>query len=198
MMAYRRCVPEDASCDSFFDRVSPVTYGDDFALSVSQEFSDKFNFETCRDAMSTFGIHITPASKEKEGKKFCLFTELEFLKRKFVWCHELQRWTGPLDLASIHKSLLICLYEGNIPREQQCVEIMRSALFEMFFHGRNDFTLFRKYVLLCVKKYSLEDYFRVSTFPDYDTLLLKYKSNKYVDIFEVELDEPEFYPLSEQ
>ncbi len=194
-MAYRRCVPTDPNLEEFFELVHPITYGDDFALSVHERLSDSFNFETCQAAMSTFGVKITPATKDKEGKKFCLFTELEFLKRKFVWCHELQRWTGPLDKSSISKSLLIGLYEGNIPREQQCVEIMRSALFEMFFHGKNQFDRFRKQIFDCVDAYALDDYFKAKTFPTYENLLERYKDKSYVDIFEVDMDEPEFYQL---
>lgn len=195
-MAFRRVYPGKPFSE-FFEHIVVTTYGDDFIVGVNDECI-QFNFLTVQSAMRTFGVEITPATKDKEGKAFCLFTDLEFLKRKFVWCHELQRWTGPLDQASISKSLLIGLYEGNIPREQQCVEIMRSALFEMFFHGKDLFDQFRKQIIECVSTLHFEEYFNISTFPTYPELLEKYRDCSYVDIFSTAKFTPEFLALDLQ
>jgi hypothetical protein len=164
-MAYRRCIPEDSDLVHFSERVRLVTYGDDFIVSVKPDYTDRLNFRTIKDAMATFGIEITPASKEMGVYNTTQIEKLDFLKRNFLFSDDLNRWVGPLKEKSICKSLLIGLKSDSITHEEQAVFTMMSAVQEYFFHGRDKFNEFRDQVLECIEYYNLGYLVRECTFP---------------------------------
>jgi hypothetical protein len=172
-MAYRRIITDDPNLIKFQSRCKVVTYGDDFIVAVKPEIK-QFNFVTMKQAMSTFGVSITPAVKTDSDYEFLPLSEIDFLKRRFVYHEDLQRYVGPLDMKSIQKSLLISLRSDSITPEEQAVYSMMSAQQEMFAYGREAFETFTKNVYACIQHYNLQYLVKKGTFPTYDQLLIKY------------------------
>lgn len=178
-MAYRRVVTDDPDLTKFQERCCVVTYGDDFIVSVKPEIS-QFNFMSMKKAMGEFGVIITPAVKTDDDYEFLELSQIDFLKRKFVFHEDLQRWVGPLDMKSIEKSLLISVRSDSITPEEQSIYAMMSAQQEMFAYGREAFEDFTDKIFKCIEQMKLIYLVKKGTFPTYDQLLAKYQNKSIV------------------
>jgi len=184
-MAYRRVVKDDPNLLLFQERVRVVTYGDDFIAAVKPEIKH-FNFKTMKSAMATFGVKITPAVKTAEDYDFLSITEIDFLKRRFVYSNDLNRWVGPLDPKSISKSLLISVRSESITEQEQAVYTMMSACQESFFHGEEFFNNMRNNILECIDYYKLHYLVRSHNFPTYQEFIEKYTNQSVVHVYSEE------------
>lgn len=184
-MAYRRVVKDDPNLLLFQERVRVVTYGDDFIAAVKPEIKH-FNFKTMKGAMSTFGVKITPAVKTAEDYEFLSITEIDFLKRRFVYSDDLNRWVGPLDPKSINKSLLISVRSESITEQEQAVYTMMSACQESFFHGEEFFNNMRNNIFECIDYYDLHYLVRSHNFPTYQDFIAKYSNQDVVHMYDTQ------------
>lgn len=77
------------------------TYGDDNVIVVSDEIPF-FNFSSLRDYFKEYGItYTTPDKKVGEGIKYWDFSEITFLKRKFIPHDRFpDRMLAPMDIAT--------------------------------------------------------------------------------------------------
>jgi len=195
-MAYRRVVTDDPQLEKFQQRCKVITYGDDFIVAVKPEISH-FNFISMKEAMGTFGVVITPAIKTDEDYEFLPITEIDFLKRKFVYNTDLQRWVGPLSIESIEKSLLIAVQSDSITPQEQSLYAMLSASQEMFFHGKEQYDRFVSNVKECIAFYDMQYLVKKNMFFSYEEYVYKYKNNSVVhkDEFIEYPDDDIFYEI---
>jgi hypothetical protein len=165
---------------SFREVVRLITYGDDNAMTSKVDW---FNHTAIADVLANVGIEYTMADKEAESKPFISLSEISFLKRTFVWSDILNAYCAVLDENSIKKSLLMCVPSKTICHEQQCVDIVRSAISEYFFYGREKFdemTLFLKNML---NDCGLTPYIEHNTFETWDNLVVRFEkaSHDYLE-----------------
>lgn len=157
--------------------VRAVTYGDDVIISVKDSIASKFNFETYRDAMAKYNIIFTPASKNDETYTFKPLSEIDFLKRSFIYSEELGRFMSPLNMMSIEKSMLVCVRSKSITEEEQIVATLSSAHREIWQHGRETFEQFTDLVNRVIDYHDLRSYITKTTFLSYDKLFEYYKGS---------------------
>jgi hypothetical protein len=139
----------------FHTVINILVYGDDNIAEISLE-EKRFNHKTCSDSLAKFGIVYTMADKEAESVPFIEFSELEFLKRRFVMYEDI--YLCPLDLTSISKSLHTINKNKNcyLSERQIVADILRSAFNELLHHGENIYNEVGLQLYSIVMKYKMQ------------------------------------------
>lgn len=106
------------SLTAFNDNVYAVVQGDDVAAAVSDLYKLKFNDIIISKYMAEVGMVYTNETKDGTLIATRNITEIEFLKRKFVFDSSNNLWIAPLRLQSIlkmvdwtkkkHKNAIVC------------------------------------------------------------------------------------------
>lgn len=115
-----------------------MTYGDDVKGSVKKGF-DNFNHIYCADFFAKHDMKFTMPDKESTPTKFMSDADADFLKRKNVFCPELNTTMGALDEDSIFKSLHSNLKSKANTKEKLAADNIDGALREWFNHGRDKY-----------------------------------------------------------
>nr|UQB76034.1 nonstructural protein [Flumine marna-like virus 3] len=189
-IVYQDLHPEH-DISTFRDNVRPVTYGDDFVASIKPEVITWYNFNSIQTALANNGITLTRADKKEGTYHAKTIQEVDFLKRSFEYNHHLGRFTGPLSISSIEKSLVISVRSKVITPQQQMVDTMSSALREMFFHGECVFSIFLIQIKDCIAEHNLEPFVNDSHFPSYSELLRLYGSDQRLSMWVEMLNTPQ-------
>jgi hypothetical protein len=121
---------------TFFQKVDYYTYGDDNVTTVKDPtLYTKLNALTYRDFLREIGINCTTADKKEVLEEFDTLENISFLKRKFVFSHDLNKVVGALD----PKSLLTGLnwYDSSSGDTADKILHDKIACFqrEAFLHG---------------------------------------------------------------
>jgi DNA replication protein DnaC len=155
--------------DIFSECVCAAIYGDDVTCTVTPSVLEWFNqVSVTKYLTQKYNLTITNADKTDKIRPYYPLTEMEFLSRSFVKMDGY--WVGPLSLKRLAKPLHFC--HGNRAHhwyeepdkltdsvENACAAA-RSALDEMFFHGRKKYEELRKHCLDVVSKLGVvEAYF---------------------------------------
>lgn len=115
--------------------IALITYGDDNVMSVSI-VEPYFNQLTIVKQLGKIGMIYTAADKTEITKPFCSIEDFSFLKRTYNWHEKMQRYTGALDVESIHKSLTCTRKNKDGPTEASIMAgNMTNALYESFLHS---------------------------------------------------------------
>jgi len=127
--------------DTFFQSVSYYTYGDDNVTVIKDpSLYDCLNAITYKDFLREIGINCTTANKQEVTERFSPLHEIAFLKRKFVFSHDLGKMMGALD----PKSLLTGLnwYDSSSNDDPDKILQDKIACFqrEAFLHGQDFYT----------------------------------------------------------
>lgn len=121
------------------DVVTDRHYGDDVymlvELDVAQWFNNFYIESWCKEHLH---LVYTPSIKKGNFVAFEEFEDATYLKRKFVFRDDLERWVALLDMNSIHKSLTWYLPSNVVDKEVQMHSTFISALYELFPHLRRD------------------------------------------------------------
>nr|ULF99819.1 MAG: hypothetical protein 1 [Dicistroviridae sp.] len=131
-----------AGMDHFQRHVSMVSYGDDNVLNISREVIDEFNQQTIADALASIAHTYTDEGKTGEIVKFRNLSEVNFLKRRFVFSEEIQRYVAPLEERVIYEMLNWA--RNTVDPDEILVANVRTAAREMALHGREKFDKFCK------------------------------------------------------
>lgn len=122
----------------FFDNVETFSFGDDVIESVSDKYSDRYNYLTRKKVLENIGHTITPGNKDGIESAFTEFENLQFLKRKFVINQG--KYTGPLLLRSLESPFVwtkLKVFEYNIWKE-----LVKDKMFEAALHGEEYYNNF--------------------------------------------------------
>lgn len=122
----------------FQELVKAATYGDDLVNSVSSSCPE-YNQVTICKIMSHYGIIMTPADKGEFEHKYTTLDKATFLKRRFAYNSELDRFLAPLDFDSMLQSLCYRIENDNISDLQYVIEITESFITECVLHGQNHY-----------------------------------------------------------
>ena len=126
----------------FHEVIALMCYGDDNIMSVSEE-EKKFKMSAIVPILADVGIKYTKADKTavSEDDDFQDLSEVEFLKRAFVWNPSFGCWTAALGVSSIAKSLHNQMASKTTPRLEIAAQAIRSANTEFAYHGPEIFNL---------------------------------------------------------
>jgi hypothetical protein len=183
--AYTILNPEHEAT-TFRENVHLMTYGDDNGMGVSENVP-WFNHTSIQEVLANCGIKYTMADKLAESVPYIHISNFTFLKRSWRWEPELNSHTCPLDHDSIEKMLMVTVKSKSVTPEFQMATIIRSALGEYFFYGKEIFE--KKRILLMRIAQEIElDYFGDWMYPTWDDLKCQYReSSRKVDLFYEEL-----------
>lgn len=170
---YHKVNPEHTVKD-FRDNVRLITYGDD---NVMGSRVDWFNHTSISRVLSTVGIQYTMADKVSESIEFIDISKVSFLKRYFRWEPELNAYAAPLEEDSIWKSLMIWIPSKDESPEKQAIDIVRSAVSEWFFYGKERFNIETKKLKHMVSAVDLSEYSESGTFCSWDTLVDRFNAS---------------------
>lgn len=133
---------ENKKLEKFRDIASIQTFGDDTEGSVAKR-AEHFNFISLQNFLADSGIEFTMPDKKSAPKKFLHIDETDFLKRRNVYCEELDQIMGALDKQSIFKSLHCVLKSKHVTTIQQAQMNIDGAIREIFLHGRDEYETLR-------------------------------------------------------
>jgi len=133
--AYYYIYPYDEN-DPFDWHVALMCYGDDNIMSVSED-RPNFNHTTIADAMAAYNITYTMAQKDQESIPYIDLSECTFLKRNMVWSAEFQQYLGPIEEASLYKTLHCVLESKILTPQEHAVEGIKCVLDEYFLFGED-------------------------------------------------------------
>lgn len=159
---------------TFKSHVSLVTYGDDNIMSVSPDI-DWFNHSLVQEALKTIGVDYTMANKDQETCPFIHISEASFLKRVFRYDEDIGAIVGRLDHSSISKMLTKCVKTRNYIPEQHMLSVIKAALEEYFWYGKQIFVDRRNKFMSIARITGLLQYAdNINAFPLWDELKDRY------------------------
>ncbi len=175
--ALMKLIEEKGPKLKFRDFIRLATYGDDGASGVSKQMP-WYNHTTIRDTLLEIGIEYTMADKESESIPYIHIDEVSFLKRVWKFDERFNCHVAPLEMDSIHKSLMVTVVSRSIPRQQQMMATIRSALMECFYHGKEVFDKYSAMLKKICEREDLAPWVDEHTFPLYDQLVYNFESAK--------------------
>jgi len=138
-------VTQNEDISEFRKNVSLVTFGDDKCESVSDEYAEVYNYFSAKEEMTKIGHTITPGNKDGIEKKFCLMSELQFLKRTFVLDNG--KVLAPLLTRSIESPFVWT--QISVTEQQIWQNLVEQSLYEAVLHGPDYFESFRQKLMKC-------------------------------------------------
>jgi hypothetical protein len=144
-IAFRWCWNQMISTSAFSDNVFLVVQGDDNLFSVSETYASMFNVYAIAPVIANLGLTLTPEDKGSlEVFKPRLLTEVEFMKRSFVFNPDTNTYLGPLRLQKVlEMPYWTAKNDDNITKDKTKV-----ALQELALRGREAFNLYGKRMLV--------------------------------------------------
>lgn len=165
---------EDVSKGNFQKFVRVGTVGDDNASGVAKSISHLFNLLTIAPLYKKWGYDVTTAKKDANMSAFVDPSELQFVKRKFVFNELLNGYVAPLDKDSIYKALCFEDKKIGVTPVQRLVDVALNAQREAFLHGKEFFFQFQSEL----KVASLATDIDVKML-DFDSLMLEYTEERF-------------------
>ncbi|AGZ83339.2 gp1 [Marine RNA virus SF-2] len=156
-------------CDTFKEKVTLLTYGDDNVMGVSKSIP-WFNHTEMVRVLASIGVEYTMADKESVSRPYINISEVAFLKRTWRWDEDVGAYLCPLDEESIHKMLCVNIPSKTISEEAQMLEVMRSAVDEFFFYGRDRFEREVDFLKQVIATYRLTAEYDLKPFPTWEVL----------------------------
>lgn len=143
-IAFRRLVGEGRN---FRECVRMATVGDDNASSIIGDLLGKFDMVTISAEYRKMGYIATPADKKGLIRRSIPFSDLSFVKRKFVWSEDLQVYVAPIEKDSIYKAFCFESKECGVSSVQRLIDVSQGGQREAFLHGKVFFDKFQSEML---------------------------------------------------
>lgn len=158
----------------FADFVHLVCYGDDMCGTVAPNIP-WYNSIFIAHYLTRYGYGYTNADKQLPTKPYQDWSEIDFLKRKFVWDEAEARWLAPLAWTSITKPLLMGAppkASSGIQHLEECANIVGTVpgsgqLGEAYLWGEDRYTEFRDGLQIAMEKAGLLHHFENQRLPTY-------------------------------
>ena len=140
---------------TFRSAVALMTYGDDVKGSVKEGF-DAFNHISYAQFLAQRDMKFTMPDKESTPTPYMSDKDADFLKRKNVYCEDVDMIFGALDEQSIFKSLHSTLRSDFLSPEEQAAVNIDGALREWFAHGRETYEQRREEMKQIASRHQLQ------------------------------------------
>jgi len=101
------------SIKQYFEDVLDLVYGDDKVVGIKNN-SDILTARTLRDFFTSIGLGLTTSDKKEINFDFQSLEEIDFLKRKFIYHPDLQRYMCPLDLRTLYSGLSFVMSDKDM------------------------------------------------------------------------------------
>lgn len=158
----------------FADFVRLVCYGDDMCGTVAPEIP-WYNCIYIAQYLGKYGYGYTNADKQLPTVPYQEWSEIDFLKRKFVWDEAEARWLAPLAWTSITKPLLMGAppkISSGVDHLEECANIVgtgpgRGQLGEAYLWGPQTYTTLRDGLQLAMEQTGLLHHFEDQQLPTY-------------------------------
>ncbi|APG78507.1 hypothetical protein [Wenzhou picorna-like virus 22] len=137
--AYLKLKPKEVDLESFGVNVLPVTYGDDLVAAVRPHVSNWFNNVSFAKIVKDLGMTYTDPNKKLNLSPFFTFSEITFLKRRFIFANN--KYHMPLEWDSIGKSLSYIIPSKYVGYYEQRMSSLLSAVYEVRIHARTTVAL---------------------------------------------------------
>lgn len=124
------------------DNVYAICLGDDNAFNVSQFYRANFNELRMPEYMEKLGMNYTTELKATATVPFRAITEVEFLKRGFVYNESVGKWVAPMRIQALFDPLNWC--KKGIAKDQSVVDQVTSTISELSLHGRKVFDTYAR------------------------------------------------------
>lgn len=173
-------VNPNRTCVDFRENVRLMTYGDD---NIMCSRVDWFNHTVIAEQLDKVGITYTMADKVSESVPFLPLSKTSFLKRSFEWNSELGAHMAVLEEDSIKKSLMMCIPSKTESHQKQCIDIVRSAVSEYFFYGKEKYEEMVVFLRSLVEDSNLTPYVEDNTFLSWEEHKARFikSSEDYLD-----------------
>lgn len=158
----------------FSDFVHLVCYGDDMCGTVAPNIP-WYNSIYIAHYLANYGYGYTNADKQLPTQPYQDWSEIDFLKRKFVWDEAEDRWLAPLAWTSITKPLLMGAppkASSGIQHLEECANIVGTVpgsgqLGEAYLWGEDRYTEFRDGLQTAMEQAGLLHHFENQRLPTY-------------------------------
>lgn len=174
---YMELNPADVSAEeklaTFKENVALLTYGDDNTMNVSLD-CDWFNHTAIQGVLAGIGVEYTMADKHSVSRPFIHIREVSYLKRKWRWDEDIGAVVCPLEEASIHKMLTVCLPSEEESREFHMASVMVSAANEWFWYGKEKFECERQWLEKMAADHGIQRELEIKHLPTWDELVERY------------------------
>jgi hypothetical protein len=121
---------------NFSKFVYMIAYGDDNVLNISDIVANEFNQQTISSALATIGHTYTDEAKTGEIVKYRTLSEVQFLKRGFVFDTKLKRYVAPLDQSVIYEMLnWVRKSKSTLNVDDVLLTNVQVAFREIVYHG---------------------------------------------------------------
>jgi hypothetical protein len=175
---YMRAVPKQLANMGDFERnVSPVIYGDDNNVGLTQKIKPYFNQHTITAAAASIGMTYTDEQKSSDQEAVPLtrtLKEVTLLKRHFVYSQDVARWVGPLQSRTVLD--IPNWYRTSMPHDVVLPLIIECVLRELSMHDKSVYYVNKAKIVEAL----VSNHVRVPAMPDYESLrfamLYGYKS----------------------
>jgi hypothetical protein len=124
----------------FNANVYAICLGDDNTFSTSQFYREKFNEMLMPGYMDKLGMVYTTELKETAVVPLRPITQVEFLKRGFLYNDSVGKWVAPMRIEALFSPLNWC--KKGMSKTQSVVDQVTSTISELSLHGR---TVFNSY-----------------------------------------------------
>jgi hypothetical protein len=114
--------------------VADFTLGDDKLVGVPSSLSGSVNALLMREVAESLGMEYTDARKGAITQPSKDLDECQFLKRMFVYHHELKKRVGVLDINTIVETLRF--FDSSKEYEEAMDGKMTAIQFELYLYGR--------------------------------------------------------------
>jgi len=118
------------------------TNGDD-NISTVKSGDDTYNHTSLEGWFAESGIVYTMADKEAASVPFVNLSDVDYLKRRFLWSGKHFRYHPALAKESVFKMLQVGIPSKVLTPEEACATNISTALQEMYNHGATTFQKFR-------------------------------------------------------
>jgi hypothetical protein len=163
----------EPSVPDFDAVVALITYGDDNAMSVSED-EHALNHTTISEILDNCGIVYTMADKVSASRPFISLEETDFLKRGFRYEPELGCVVAPLAEKSLAKSLHFVMNRkhSDVLPLQVAAQALAAANTEFFYHGKEKFEERRSQMLKIIRDTDVKKY--ISDLPTWSQCISKF------------------------
>ena len=165
--AYYSLHPEEVPL--FHEMVDLLCFGDDNIGSVDER-EKLFNHSSIAEVLKTIGVGYTMSDKESASVPFIDIEQADLLKRKFQKHDTLGCIVGPIEEASILKSLHTWRTDSPLCEGEYMAGVLRQSLDEYFLHGKEVYDMRRPQIEQIVREHvcnpPISDFFFPPSFED--------------------------------
>nr|WPV03021.1 RNA-dependent RNA polymerase [buhirugu virus 2] len=141
IMLARKLAPEMQSMKKFRENVSMISYGDDNCLNISDRVIEWFNQITISEQMKEIKHEYTDEGKTGDMVKYRTLSEIQFLKRGFIFSQQLQRTVAPLQKDVIYE--MLNWTRNTIDPNEILMMNINTAFREIVYHGKSEYQKLR-------------------------------------------------------